>query len=185
MSQTGWRKWHRWVGFAAVPFLALCRSHGNHRRGHRVPERGRGSARKGPRADQHGEGAGPDNRLDRANRPCADECSGTGRWWRQSTRSPWTSRLTHPPSPSISANRRAARTRSWSSIRAPARSLREERYEDKPFLTRLHSGEAFGDWGLVLGIGWGTALVVLIVTGLVIYLAMRKPGRTGLRRVFW
>ena len=36
--------------------------------------------------------------------------------------------------------------------------LREERYEDKPFLVRLHSGEAFGDWGLVLGMGWGLAL---------------------------
>jgi uncharacterized iron-regulated membrane protein len=63
--------------------------------------------------------------------------------------------------------------------------IREERYEDKPFLTRLHSGEAFGDWGLVLGTAWGVALVVLLVTGTVIYLAMRKPGRTGWRRLFW
>ena len=63
--------------------------------------------------------------------------------------------------------------------------LREESYEDKPFLTRLHSGEAFGDWGLLLGTTWGVALLVLLATGLVIYLAMRKPGQKGWRRLFW
>ena len=54
--------------------------------------------------------------------------------------------------------------------------LREEGYEDKPFLTRLHSGEAFGDWGLVFGTAWGVSLVALLGTGLVIYFAMRKRG---------
>jgi uncharacterized iron-regulated membrane protein len=63
--------------------------------------------------------------------------------------------------------------------------LREEPYVDKPFLTRLHSGEALGDWGLVFGTAWGVSLVVLLVSGLVIYLAMRKPGRKGLGRLFW
>lgn len=63
--------------------------------------------------------------------------------------------------------------------------LREEGYEDKPFLTRLHSGEAFGDWGLVFGTAWGAALVALLATGLAIYLAMRKGGRHGLGRLFW
>ena len=63
--------------------------------------------------------------------------------------------------------------------------LREEPYIDKPFLTRLHSGEAFGDWGLALGTAWGAALVALLATGLVIYLAMRRPGRKGLGRLFW
>ena len=63
--------------------------------------------------------------------------------------------------------------------------LRDERYVDKPFLTRLHSGEAFGDWGLVLGTAWGLTLVVLLVTGLVIYFAMRKPDQKGWRRIFW
>ena len=63
--------------------------------------------------------------------------------------------------------------------------LREEKYEDKPFLTRLHSGEAFGDWGLVFGTVWGLALVFLLGSGLVIYFAMKKPGRTGVGKVFW
>jgi uncharacterized iron-regulated membrane protein len=63
--------------------------------------------------------------------------------------------------------------------------IREELYADKPFLTRLHSGEAFGDWGLVASFGWGLALVVLIISGLVIYFAMRRPGGKGLSRFFW
>src|SRR5262249_57364243 len=63
--------------------------------------------------------------------------------------------------------------------------LREEKYEDKPFWVRLHSGEILGDGGLVLGMAWGLALLVLLVTGTVIYLAMRKPGQKGLRRLFW
>ena len=50
---------------------------------------------------------------------------------------------------------------------------------------RLHSGEAFGDWGLVLGTAWGAALITMLVTGLVIYIAMWRPGRTRLKRVFW
>ena len=63
--------------------------------------------------------------------------------------------------------------------------LREEPNIDKPFLVRLHSGEAFGDWGLGVGTGWGAALVALLVTGTVIYVAMWRPGRKGLGRVFW
>jgi uncharacterized iron-regulated membrane protein len=63
--------------------------------------------------------------------------------------------------------------------------VRTERYADKPFLTRLHSGEAFGDWGLVAGTAWGFGLVGLVVSGLVIYAAMRRPGLTGWRRFFW
>jgi uncharacterized iron-regulated membrane protein len=63
--------------------------------------------------------------------------------------------------------------------------LREEEYVDKPFLVRLHSGEALGDWGQVLGLLWGLALIAIIVTGTVIYFAMRRTGRKGLGRLFW
>ena len=38
--------------------------------------------------------------------------------------------------------------------------LRTEVYADKPFLLRLHSGEAFGDGGLVLAMFWGFSLVL-------------------------
>jgi uncharacterized iron-regulated membrane protein len=61
----------------------------------------------------------------------------------------------------------------------------EEAYADKPFLYRLHSGEAFGDGGLVGAMLWGLTLVVLTITGLIIYFKMWRPGLTGLRKVFW
>lgn len=61
----------------------------------------------------------------------------------------------------------------------------EEAYADKPFLYRLHSGEAFGDGGLVVAMGWGLTLVVLTITGLIIYLKMWRPGLSGWRKVFW
>ena len=63
--------------------------------------------------------------------------------------------------------------------------LSEEAYADKPFLYRLHSGEAFGDGGLVVAMLWGLTLIVLTVTGLIIYLKLRRPGLTGIRKVFW
>jgi uncharacterized iron-regulated membrane protein len=63
--------------------------------------------------------------------------------------------------------------------------LRTEAYEDKPFLVRLHSGEAWGDGGLVFAMFWALALIVAVVSGIVIYFKMRRPGLTGLRRIFW
>lgn len=60
-----------------------------------------------------------------------------------------------------------------------------ERYTDKPFIHRLHSGEAVGDGGLILAILWGTALAVITATGVVIYLRMRRPGAVGVKRFFW
>ena len=63
--------------------------------------------------------------------------------------------------------------------------LSDEAYADKPFLYRLHSGEAFGDGGLVVAMFWGLSLIVLTLTGLIIYLKMRRPNLTGIRRVFW
>ena len=60
-----------------------------------------------------------------------------------------------------------------------------ESYVDKPFVNRLHSGEFFGDGGLVLAMAWGLALVVLTISGLWIYFQMRRPNLTGLRRIFW
>jgi uncharacterized iron-regulated membrane protein len=60
-----------------------------------------------------------------------------------------------------------------------------EEYADKPFIHRLHSGEAFGDGGLVVAMLWGLTLIVLTVSGLVIYFQMRRRNQTGIRRFFW
>ena len=63
--------------------------------------------------------------------------------------------------------------------------LRTEAYADKPFLNRVHSGEAFGDGGLVFAMLWATALFVLTITGLIIYLKLRPRTPTGIKKVFW
>ncbi len=62
---------------------------------------------------------------------------------------------------------------------------KEEDYDDDSFILKLHSGEAFGDGGMVLGMAWGVALIVLTITGVVIYWRMRPRQATGLRKVFW
>jgi uncharacterized iron-regulated membrane protein len=64
--------------------------------------------------------------------------------------------------------------------------LESKDYKDKPFLTRLHSGEAFGDGGLVVAMFWALALAILASSGLIIYYTMRgKRELTGMRKVFW
>ncbi len=61
-----------------------------------------------------------------------------------------------------------------------------EAYADKPFLYRLHSGEAFGDGGLVVAMFWAIALAILGGTGLWIYWTMRgRRQLTGVKKVFW
>ena len=65
--------------------------------------------------------------------------------------------------------------------------VRRASAETESLLLRLHTGEAFGDGGKVLGMLWGVATLVITVTGLVIYWRMRRPGagRPWLGRVFW
>jgi uncharacterized iron-regulated membrane protein len=63
--------------------------------------------------------------------------------------------------------------------------LRTEAYADKPFLNRLHSGEAFGDGGLVFAMLWAVALFVLTSTGLIIYFKLRPRTPVGIQKVFW
>lgn len=64
--------------------------------------------------------------------------------------------------------------------------VKEDAYADKPLVHRIHSGEFFGDGGLVFAMFWGLALAALTVSGLIIYWTM-KPRRemTGLQKVFW
>ena len=62
---------------------------------------------------------------------------------------------------------------------------KEEAYEEDSLILRLHSGEAFGDGGMVVFMGVGVTLFALSITGLIIYWRMRPKNPTGLRRVFW
>jgi uncharacterized iron-regulated membrane protein len=68
---------------------------------------------------------------------------------------------------------------------ATGKLLAVEPYADKPLIHRIHSGEFFGDGGLVFAMLWGTALVGLSLSGLWIYLTMRRRNATGLGKVFW
>ena len=64
--------------------------------------------------------------------------------------------------------------------------ITNEGYTDKPFLNRLHSGEAFSDGGLVGAMFWALSLVVLTISGLIVYYTMRgKRELTGIKRIFW
>ena len=64
--------------------------------------------------------------------------------------------------------------------------------DGEDWIKRLHTGEIVGDGGKVLGLLWGLALVVMSVTGFVVYLKMVKARQTGSkakatgwRRYFW
>lgn len=67
--------------------------------------------------------------------------------------------------------------------------LKIDAYVDKPFWTRLHSGEWFGDGGLVMAMFWGFALALMTLSGFLMYWHMhqRMDNRhtKGLRRFFW
>jgi uncharacterized iron-regulated membrane protein len=68
--------------------------------------------------------------------------------------------------------------------------IAEEAYVDKPIWWRLHSGEWFGDGGLVAAMLWGLALVVMSITGGVMYIHMYRRHQvaqapTGLKKFFW
>ena len=58
-------------------------------------------------------------------------------------------------------------------------------YADKPLVHRIHSGEAFGDGGLVVAMFWGTALAFLSLSGFLVYSQMWRRTRTGIRKFFW
>jgi uncharacterized iron-regulated membrane protein len=184
MSQVGWRKWHRWVGFAAAPFLLFAAMSGilaGIAEMTSEDEEAREQARE--RISDVKLPAAPTAATD----PIAKVLAGA------STRVPGApvdkvqvDFKTDPPTVTIYLGKpTGGEDKKLVYHAGTGEFLREEPYVDKPFLTRLHSGEALGDWGLVLGTAWGLALVVLLVTGLVIYFAMRKSGRKGLGRLFW
>ena len=58
--------------------------------------------------------------------------------------------------------------------------LKTESGERESFILRVHTGEVFGDAGVVLGIIWGTALVVLTITGAWVYYRMWSARRRSL-----
>lgn len=184
MSQSGWRKWHRWVGVVSAPFVLFAAVTGilagiaemtseDEAAREAARERVSGVTLPAPASAT----ADPIAKAitaaaTRANGAPVDKVSVDFK--------------ADPPVVTVYLGKPTGGEDKKLVFHAhTGEFLREQEYADKSFLTRVHSGEAFGDWGLVAGTGWGLALVVLLVTGAVIYLAMRKPGQKGLRRVFW
>jgi len=60
-----------------------------------------------------------------------------------------------------------------------------EDYVDKPFINRLHSGEFFGDGGLVGAMLWALSLIAITVSGLFVMWRMRRTNVSGWRRFFF
>ncbi|WP_309605200.1 PepSY-associated TM helix domain-containing protein [Phenylobacterium sp.] len=63
----------------------------------------------------------------------------------------------------------------------------DETFEGDSIFLRIHSGEILGEPGVVLGLLWGLALVVLSVTGGWMYLHMYRKRRKarGKGQAFW
>ena len=64
-------------------------------------------------------------------------------------------------------------------------SVKKIENDEESWIMRLHSGEIFGDAGVVLNILWGGALIFLTITGLFIYWKMRRGSGKGLKKIFW
>jgi uncharacterized iron-regulated membrane protein len=65
--------------------------------------------------------------------------------------------------------------------------LKDEKYEAESLVLRIHSGEILGEPGVVLGVFWGSALVLLSLTGIWVYLELyrRRRKASGKSRLFW
>ena len=65
--------------------------------------------------------------------------------------------------------------------------LSDERRDPDSLILRIHSGAILGEPGVVLGILWGLALVILSITGGWVYLSMyrRRRKASGKAGLFW
>lgn len=184
MSQPWWRKWHRWIGFAATPFLLFAAITGVLAGTVEIFSEDEEAREKARERESEVKLPAPTSAwtepLAKAFADASERAKGAP-----------IDRVTldfktEPPRVTIYLGKRGGGEDKKLIFNAQTGEfLREEVYVDKPFLVRLHSGEAFGDWGQVVGLMWGLALIVIIATGTVIYFAMRRAGRKGLGRIFW
>ena len=67
------------------------------------------------------------------------------------------------------------------------RVLTDERRDPDSLILRIHSGAILGEPGVVMGILWGLALVILSITGGWVYLVMyrRRRKASGKGGLFW
>lgn len=67
------------------------------------------------------------------------------------------------------------------------RLIKDERRDPDSLILRIHSGAILGEPGVVLGVLWGSALVILSLTGAWVYLSMYRRRRkvSGKGSLFW
>jgi hypothetical protein len=65
--------------------------------------------------------------------------------------------------------------------------LLDETFQPEPLFQRIHDGSILGDSGVVMGVLWGGALVILTITGLWMLIDMyrRRMRVHGKRGLFW
>lgn len=179
-----WRKWHRWIGFPAALFLLFAAVTG-------IIVAGT-------------EFFGEEEALREATRDLASPVllrSSPAVWTQPIARALATAsqRLGNAPVDKITLEFKGEHPRVLIFTGKPAGGedrkvvvdaktgnlVAVEDYTDKAFINRLHSGEAFGDGGLVVAMLWGSSLIVLTISGLVIYFQMRRRNLTGIKRFFW
>ena len=184
MNQGVWRKWHRWVGVVAAPFLLYAAITGlvlaaTEFFGEEEAERERLRTVPSPVVLP----VPPETWIDPMTRAMS---AAAGRRRRAPVDKVTLEFKGDPPTVIIYTGRPDGGEDRKFIFNARTGDLqREDAYVDKPFLVRLHSGEAWGDGGLVAAMFWAAGLIGIVGSGVVIYFKMRRPNRTGLGRVFW
>jgi uncharacterized iron-regulated membrane protein len=184
MTQAFWRKWHRWVGFVGSLFLLFAAVTGVLVAGTEFfgEEEALREATRDLESPFHADSP-----------PAAWEAPVRAALARAQTETPGApidkvlvQFKGTPPTVTVFVGKRGGgEDRRLIVDAATGALIRSDAYVDKPLLHRIHSGEAFGDGGLVFAMIWGAALAFLAATGLVIYVAMRRRNPQGLQRVFW
>lgn len=184
MNPATWRKWHRWVGFPAALFLLFAGTTGilvaatefwGADEALREATRELVSPVRTSSADSSW--AGPIGRAFRAAQAAVGDAP--------VDRVTLTFKGEQPTVTVFVGKPTGGEDRRVVVSATDGRVVQVASYADKPLIHRIHSGEAFGDGGLVASMVWGLALVGLTGSGLVIYWRMRRRHATGWRRVFW
>lgn len=184
MSLVFWRKWHRWIGFPASLFLLFAATTGIIVAGTEFFGEAEAKREALRRVVSTVTTTAPVGRL---GEPLAHAFASVVAEAGDVPvdRAEIEFKGDHPTITIVTGKPGGGEDRRFVVDAASGEMLSVESYTDKPFLYRLHSGEAFGDGGLVVAMFWGLSLVWLTISGLVIYWRIRRRGATGWGRVFW
>ena len=184
MNTAFWRRWHRWIGFPAALFLLFAATTGfivatTEFFGEAEALREATRDQTSPLSTASPAGAWSDP-IAKAMASAQQRAPGAP-----------IDRITaqfkgQPPTVTVYLGKRGGGEDRLFVFDANSGALiKEDAYADKPLINRIHSGEWFGDGGLVFAMFWAIALAILTISGLIIYWTMRRRNATGLKKVFW